>query len=250
MILPKHFNEIRRSARREPVVGIVAVLQGIEQAEGIEDVGRRPCEMISVILLLQSSDGFFASYLPSLGEVIEIVGHLRQHLLLGYAAYSGIVGAHGYVLEVVQLAEDAELRKLRYAGEEDKLQIRVTVFQRRIEIAHNIAEHRQCRVFMNNVEQRGVILVDKYNDFLACLLVCSLNQCRETVVDISCRLCNAIFTLIFCKAITKIAFQLILLHVLARCHTDAQHGVFRPILLHSFDEDPLEQVPSSLEICL
>ena len=71
---------------------------------------------------------------------------------------------------------------------------------------------------MHHVEQRGVIFVDEYNHLLARLLVCSLYQCSETIIVVGGGISDAIFTLIFRKAIAKIAFQLLLLHVLARSH--------------------------------
>ena len=138
--LPQHLDEICGSARTKPVVGVVVILEGIEKAEGIVDIGRRPREVIAVILLLQSLDGLFASYLLGLGEIVDIVGHLSEHLVLGYATHRGIVGTHGDVLQVVKFAEDAELRELGDAGEEKKFQMRVAVLQRRVEIAHNLAQ--------------------------------------------------------------------------------------------------------------
>ena len=103
---------------------------------------------------------------------------------------------------------------------------------------------------MHYIKQRSIILVNKDDHLLACLIICSLNQCSKTVVVVSGRISNAIFILIFCKAIAKIAFQLILLHMLARSHAKSYYGIFRPVLLHSLDEESLEQVLSSLEICL
>ena len=60
----------------------------------------------------------------------------------------------------------------------------------------------------------------------------------------------SIFTLIFRKAIAKISFQLVLLHVLAQTHVKAQHRIFRPVFLHCFNEETPKQVLSSLEIRL
>ena len=43
------------SARGKPIVLNAISCECVEQAEGIENIGRRPCEMISVILLCQES---------------------------------------------------------------------------------------------------------------------------------------------------------------------------------------------------
>ena len=71
---------------------------------------------------------------------------------------------------------------------------------------------------MHYVKQRGVVFVDKYYHLLASLLVCSMNQCREAVVIISCRIGDTILPFVLLKTIAKISLQLFFLHVLARCH--------------------------------
>ena len=157
---PQHLDKICRSARTNPIVGVVMVLECVEKAEGVEHVWRRLGEMIAVILDLQALYGFFACCLESLSKVIDIVGHGSEHLLRGYTAHSSIVGAHGYVLQVVKLAEYAELRELGDAGEENKLEIWIAVFQRRVEISHHIAQYWQCPILMHYIKQRSVILVD------------------------------------------------------------------------------------------
>ena len=73
---------------------------------------------------------------------------------------------------------------------------------------------------------------------------------QEVSASLARRAINAISLLIFFKAVTNVAFKLILLHVLAHRHIESQHGIFSPILLHCFDEKPLEQVLTSLEISL
>ena len=66
------------------------------------------------------------------GIILDISRHLRADLILANAAYGGKGGQHGDVLEVVQLAEDTQLREFHDAGDEDKLKVRVAILQRRI----------------------------------------------------------------------------------------------------------------------
>ena len=47
---------------------------------------------------------------------------------------------HADVHQVIQFAEYAELRELRYACDEDELEVGVTVFQWGIEVAHHLAQ--------------------------------------------------------------------------------------------------------------
>ena len=97
--------------------------------------------------------------------------HLRQDLFLCNATDSSIILVHTDICQVVKLAEDAELRELRDACEEDELEIWVGSLQWRVEIAHDIAEHRQRLLLMHHVKQRGIIFVNEYDNLLACLLV-------------------------------------------------------------------------------
>ena len=103
---------------------------------------------------------------------------------------------------------------------------------------------------MNYIKQRSVVFVDEDYNLLAGLFISCPYQIREPVIVVFCRTCNAIPFLIFNKAIAYIAFQLVLLHVLAGSHAYAQHGIFRPFLLHAVYVETLEQFPPPLKIRL
>ena len=64
---------------------------------------------------------------------------------------------HGDIRKVVQFAEDAELGEFGDARKEDKLEIGVTVLQRRVEVAHHVAEYGKLGIFMHYIEQWGII---------------------------------------------------------------------------------------------
>ena len=83
------------------------VLECVEKAVGIEDTRRGPCEMVAVILVLKLCYCHLECHPTVFGEVIYIVGHLSEHLLHCDTANGSIIRAHGYVLQVVQFAEDA-----------------------------------------------------------------------------------------------------------------------------------------------
>ena len=107
--LPHHLYKEGRRAALEPVTPEGSVLKGIEEAEGIEDVGRGPCEVIAVILTPEGGECLLTCCALLCGHSVEVAGHLREDLV------------HADVLQVVQFAEDAELGKLRDAREEDEL---------------------------------------------------------------------------------------------------------------------------------
>ena len=59
---------------------------------------------------------------------------------------------HGDVGDVVQFAEDAELGKLGDACEEDETEIWLTVFQGTVEVAHDVSQHFQFLIFVDDIQ--------------------------------------------------------------------------------------------------
>ena len=68
---------------------------------------------------------------------------------------------HGDILQVVQLAEDAELRKLGDACEKNETEVGVAVLQGRIEVAHHIAQDGQGLFLVYHIEQRCIIFINE-----------------------------------------------------------------------------------------
>ena len=86
-----------------------------------------------------------------LGKNVNIVSHLCLHFLHRDTADGGKVGKHTDVLQIVQFAENAQLRKLGDAREEHEPQIGVTVLQRTVEVAHHLTENGQLLVLMHHI---------------------------------------------------------------------------------------------------
>ena len=121
MELPQLLHQEGRRAALEPVTPEGSVLEGVEESEGVEDVGRGPCEMIAVILTPEGGECLLTCRALLGGHSVEVAGHLREDLVHRDAAHSCKLLVHADVLQVVQFAEDAELGKLRDAREEDEL---------------------------------------------------------------------------------------------------------------------------------
>ena len=119
--LPHHLYKEGRRAALEPVTPEGSVLKGIEEAEGVEDVGRGPCEVIAVILTPEGGECLLTCRALLCSHSVEVAGHLREDLVHRDAAHPCKLLVHADVLQVVQFAEDAELGKLRDAREEDEL---------------------------------------------------------------------------------------------------------------------------------
>ena len=82
---------------------------------------------------------------------VQVRAHLGKDLLLGDAAYGCVLLQHADVLQVVELAEDAELGELGDAGHEDEAEVRVAGLEGAVEVAHDVAEHREGRILVDYV---------------------------------------------------------------------------------------------------
>ena len=138
--------------------------------------------MVAVILLLQLVYRLFDGPFVGLGQSPDIILHLHQHFLFRDTADTRKLWIHGDIRKVVQFAEDAELGEFGDARKEDKLEIGIGVFQRRVEVAHHVAEYGQLGILVHYIEQWGIIFVDKNNHLLASLLMGTLNKTLKSLV--------------------------------------------------------------------
>jgi hypothetical protein len=107
-------------AYAEPVIIHFLLGEAIQQAVRIEDIRRWPSEVITIIMVFQLLDGLLPAQFQMLGKSIDIIAHLGQQFLLGDAADAGVWLVHTDIRDVIELAEDAELRELRDARQEDE----------------------------------------------------------------------------------------------------------------------------------
>ena len=119
--------------------------------------------MISVVIVFQLFQQLFTAQPHPVRHQVYVLAHLREHLLLCYTADSGIVRVHADILDVVQLAEDTQLRELGDACQEDESQPGVAGLERAVEIAHDLAQHRQVALLVHYVQQRGVVFVNEHH---------------------------------------------------------------------------------------
>ena len=117
----------RRRARGEPIVVEITVGHSREQAEWIINTRPLACEMISVIGPLQLCQDFFGSHVVFFAQRLYAFLEVVDEFLLRDATNCGILRQHGYVVQIVELRENAELRELSDTGDEDKSEIRVEI---------------------------------------------------------------------------------------------------------------------------
>ena len=182
IILSHHIDEIGRSARAEPVIIHSAIGKAIEQTVRIEDIRRWPSEVITIIMVFQLLDGFLPTQFQLLGKSVDVIAHLGQHFLLGDTADAGVRLVHTHILDIVQLAEDAQLRELRDARQEDETEQWLAIFQGTVEIAHRIAQNIEFFLLMSHIQQRSVIFIDEHHRLLASLCSNCSYQVEQTNV--------------------------------------------------------------------
>ena len=206
--------------------------------------------MITVIVFLQFGNRFLTGQFLRFCQFVYILRHLRKHFLLGDAADARILIIHRDIGDIVQLAEDAELRELGDAREEDEAEIRLTSLEWTKEIAHDVAELLQAVIIVGNVKKRRVIFVDEHHHLLACFLIGGHDQVFKTDIGIHLFTLVAKPSLLLLQHVSQISLELLLLHVLATAHVEVEHGIFRPFRLQFLDGKPLEEVFLALEITL
>ena len=107
------------------------------------------------------------------------------YFLFRDAADGGIFRQHADILNIVQLAKDAQLGELGDARQEHEAQVGVAGFERTIEIPHDVAQDGQVFFLMHHVEQGGVVFVDEHH--LTWRPVCSqarwIRSLRRVVVS-------------------------------------------------------------------
>ena len=182
MKLPHFFNQISRRTGSKPISLQLAISKAIEQAVRIEDIRRWPSEVITIIMVFEFLDSLLPAQFQMLGKSIDVITHLGQQFLLGDATDAGIRLVHAHILDVVQLAEDAELRKLRDARHKDKSKHRLVSLQRTIEVAHCVTELIEFFFFMRHIQQRSIIFINEHHHLLASLLENHFYQVIEPII--------------------------------------------------------------------
>ena len=95
--------------RLEPVVVGVSSVESTEHAERSIDVLAVSREMISVIVLLHQGVCLVGRNLQILCLFLDTGTQHGVKFLLSYATQPGVFIVHGYLRQIVQLREDAEL---------------------------------------------------------------------------------------------------------------------------------------------
>ncbi len=163
--------------------------------------------MIAVIESCQLCQAFLIRHTQVFSQCLYIRFHLSGKFLLADTADSRILVEHTDVIEVIEFAEDAELRELGDTRDEGELQIWVEHLQRTIEVLHDEAQRFQIFLFMHYIQQRGIIFINDNTTFYpsACKLLSPGLSTSE--VSVHLRLIFPYSLLVRQKHISQISFK-------------------------------------------
>ena len=97
----------------------------VENAERIKYVKHTFAEMISVVLALQLGDGLLFRHIVGSAQLFDGLLEDAKEFVQGYSAECVVSAIVADVLWLVETAEDADLRELRYSREQDELKVLV-----------------------------------------------------------------------------------------------------------------------------
>ena len=206
--------------------------------------------MITVIELCQLFQALLIRQPQSLAHSLNVRFHLRGQLGLADTADGRVLVEQTDVVEVVEFAEDAELRELGDTRDEGELQVWVELLQGAVEVLHDAAERLQVFLFMYHIQQCGIIFVYDDHSLFARLLVSPLHDTIQSFIRTDFIFSFTIKFFVGQKLQVQIIVQGICIKVLGTAHVEVEHRMLHPILLVISNGQSLEQFLSALEIGL
>ena len=206
--------------------------------------------MITIIVLFQFCQHFITHYLHFFRQQIQIIAHLLLYFFFRNAADGSIRFIHTDVLDIIQFTEDAQLGKLRDSGQKHIAQIRVTGFQRTVEVTHHIAKYGQILILMHYIKKRSIIFVNQDNNLLAGLLKSALYHPLQALVNFNITFTSPIYFFIFQKFSFQFTVQPFFIHVLRCTHVKVKNRMHIPFRLQLFDSKSFEQFFPPLKITM
>ena len=237
-------------ARLEPVVAGGIVVKGIQQAEWRVDILAVGREMVSVVVLLQQGvcllcgDVQVLRIFPDTGTQRGIQFFLRD------TTKTRIFVKHGYLLEVVQFGEDAELRKFSNSCDEHESEVCPLVLQDLIELAEHGAHGLQLFRLVHQSHDGGVVFVEYHDYLLARLFEGPVYESTETLPGSLFRHITSIDIFIVADKQFQCTLRFGNGTILQSAHGEVEDGMLLPFLFEVHDLQSLEEFLLSEEIRL
>lgn len=246
--LLEQIHQVSGRARLEPEVIQYFRLAGIQHAERIEDAGAIRVKVIAVVQAGHPLQGGFKIHSVGLPQQRYLRGKRIYQFLFRNAAQGGVFGPGADVLQLVQVAEHADLRKLGDTRQEDEAKVAVGTFQHTVEGFQGAAVLLQQLFVEDGLEQGLVVFVNQDHDSLAGLFVSTPDDAFKTGRERSLRRILAVTFFPKREVAGKHLLQRLLIGVFFGIQVEVQHGILLPFRLQFLDGQPFEQLLPSLEV--
>ena len=105
--------------------------------------------MVAVVVVFEAGNSFVVAEFVVVGESLNTGAAVAQHLFFGDAANDGEFGIHRYVVQIVEVGENAETGESTYAGENRQANVAVATFEVGVYGLKNVAEFILLSLFVN-----------------------------------------------------------------------------------------------------
>ena len=136
--------------------------------------------MITVILSLQAKKSFFKSKFLTFTQPLYFRCKNFYKFIFRDTAQSIVFPVHTDVVQLVQIAEHADLSKLGDTRQEYETKIAVSTFQNTIESFQDTAIFIQKQLVQNSLKKRFVVFVNQDHNLLTGLFAGTANDTGET----------------------------------------------------------------------
>ena len=204
--------------------------------------------MISIIFFLQSCIAFFLCDFVYFRYLFHFRVEILMYLPQRYATHRGITVVHRDVVQIVQVAEDADLAEFRHPREESEAEVAVLRLEYGIEGLECLSEQVLKGLVVDGQQKRLVVFVDEEHHLPSCLLVCQTHDMLEALFHTAVFVFVAIFLLPLLEMLLQHVVQRLRVVVGRHVQVEKQDGVFCPFMLHLLDGQSFEQLPLTLEV--
>ena len=228
-------------AAAEPEIAQHLLVESVQQAVRIVDVGQVLAEMVAVVLGFELLEHLRDIHLEPFGHFPDRFGEIAFHLLLGDAAEGFVFGCHADIGRLVEAAEDARLGELGHPGEQHELQVGICPLEDRIESFQHRAVPVLQLVFraldihldvhVQHIQNRLVVLVHQDHAAAAVLLVRLRQHVGETAPDVLEIRTFAVLPFPRGHVAFQGRVQSPWIQEIDAIEVDMEHGVFEPVLL-------------------
>lgn len=180
VVFLQQFHKVGGGAGLEPVAAELQGTEGIQQAEGVIQIGSVQTEAVAVVPFFQSQADFVVGDTVVFGYLVQRFFKIGVYLLVGHSAERLELSVHGEVYQVVQVAEHTDFSEFRYPRQEAETDIPVLRFHYGVEGFECVAIFILQFFVTNGLEHGFVVFVHEDDHALAGLLVGAADDSLET----------------------------------------------------------------------